>query len=101
MNIQQKIDVHRNEIAEFCRQHGIHCLEVFGSCLSSGTPQDIDFLVDLGDIPAKDYAEIYFSLQEFLEDLFKLPVDLVTPPGLENPYFRQRVEQEKTLLYAA
>lgn len=29
------------------------------------------------------------------------PVDLVTPPGLANPYFRQRVEQEKTLLYAA
>ena len=36
-----------------------------------------------------------------LEALFRLPVDLVTPANLGNPYFRRRVEQEKTLLYAA
>ncbi len=41
------------------------------------------------------------SLREELEALFARPVDLVTPPGLANRYFRQRVEQEKTLLYAA
>ena len=51
--------------------------------------------------PPAEYAAAYFALREQLEALFARPVDLVTPPGLENPYFRQRVEQEKTLLYAA
>jgi predicted nucleotidyltransferase len=40
-------------------------------------------------------------LREELEKLYARPVDIVTPPGLANPYFRQCVEQEKTLLYAA
>ena len=52
------------------------------------------------DTPA-EYAAVYFALREELEKLFAKPVDLVTPAGLANPYFRQRVEQEKTLLYAA
>jgi len=51
--------------------------------------------------PPAEYAAAYFALREQLEALFARPVDLVTPPGLGNKYFRQRVEQEKTLLYAA
>ena len=47
------------------------------------------------------YATAYFALREQLGSLFAKPVDLVTPPGLATRYFRQRVEQEKTLLYAA
>ena len=47
------------------------------------------------------YADAYFRLRESLEALLGDPVDLVTPANLENPYFRERVEQEKTLLYAA
>lgn len=101
MNIQQDIELHKNEIADFCRRHGISRLEVFGSSLDSEAPNDIDFLVDLGELSAGEYSEAYFSLLEYLEDLFNLPVDLVTPAGLENPYFRQRVQQEKKLLYAA
>ncbi len=101
MDILQEINLRRDEIAEFCRTHGIYRLEIFGSSLNTESPNDLDFLVDLGDLPAGDYAETYFTLQEYLEKLFKRPVDLVTPAGLENPYFRQRVEQEATLLYAA
>jgi len=40
-------------------------------------------------------------LLDRLQGLLARPVDLVTPAGLGNPYFRERVEQEKTLLYAA
>ena len=65
------------------------------------TPRDLDFLADLGDRPPAEYAATYFALREELERLFAKPVDIVTPPGLANPFFRQRVEQEKTLLYAA
>lgn len=98
--IQKEIFSHLDEIAEFCRRHGVRRLEVFGSSLHEESPDDIDFLVDLGERSTSDYAATYFDLLEYLQDLFKRPVDLVTPAGLENPYFRQHVEQDKSLLYA-
>ena len=89
------------EIATICADLGVRRLELFGSGTRSASPRDLDFLVDLGERPPGEYAAVYFELRERLEKLFARPVDLVTPPGLDNPYFRQRVEQEKTLLYAA
>ena len=96
-----EIESRRAQIAEICARLGVRRLELFGSGTRGGSPRDLDFLVDLGDRPPADYAAAYFALREQLETLFAKPVDLVTPPGLANPYFRQRVEQEKTLLYAA
>jgi len=91
----------RAQVAQICARLGVRRLELFGSATRSGSPRDLDFLVDLGDRPPAEYAAAYFALREQLAELFARPVDLVTPPGLANPYFRQRVEQEKTLLYAA
>ncbi len=93
----------QDEIARICARLGVRRLEIFGSAVA-GTgkrPGDLDFLVDLGDLPPREYADAYFQLRDALGKLFNLPVDLVTPANLGNPYFRQRVEQEKTLLYAA
>ena len=92
---------HHAELAKICAELGVRRLELFGSGTRSATPRDLDFLVDLGERDPGDYAQAYFLLRERLQRLFEKPVDLVTPPGLANPYFRQRVEQEKTLLYAA
>lgn len=90
------------ELARICRELGVRRLEIFGSATRPGERAgDLDFLVDLGERPPREYADAYFRLRESLEALFELPVDLVTPANLGNPYFRQRVEQEKTLLYAA
>ena len=99
--LSAEIESRRAEIAGICARLGVRRLELFGSGTRSGSPRDLDFLVDLGDRPPREYAAAYFALREHLEALFARPVDLVTPPGLANPYFRQRVEQEKTLLYAA
>ncbi len=96
-----EIESRRADIARICARLGVRRLELFGSGTRSASPRDLDFLADLGDRPPADYAGGYFALREALEKLFAKPVDLVTPPGLANPYFRQRVEQEKTLLYAA
>jgi predicted nucleotidyltransferase len=73
--LSSEIESRRTEIVGICARLGVRRLELFGSGTRSGAPRDLDYLLDL--------------------------VDLVTPPGLANPYFRQRVEQEKTLLYAA
>ena len=96
-----EIELRRAELAAVCARLGVRRLELFGSGTKSASPRDLDFLVDLGERPPAEYAAAYFALREQLEALFALPVDLVTPPGLGNRYFRQRVEQEKTLLYAA
>lgn len=95
------IAMRRSEIAEVCAQLGVRRLELFGSGARGGPANDLDFLVDLGERPPAQYAQAYFALRERLAELFDRSVDLITPPGLQNPYFRQRVEREKILLYAA
>jgi predicted nucleotidyltransferase len=96
-----EIESRRRQIADICVRLGVRRLELFGSAARGGSPRDLDFLVDLGDQPPAEYAGAYFALREELEKLFARPIDLVTPAGLANPYFRRRVEQEKTLLYTA
>jgi predicted nucleotidyltransferase len=100
-SFRNEVESRRAELTRICAELGVRRLELFGSGTRSASPRDLDFLVDLGERPPGAYAAAYFALRERLEALFARPVDLVTPPGLANPYFRQRVEQEKTLLYAA
>jgi predicted nucleotidyltransferase len=99
--LSHEIESRRAELAAICARLGVRRLELFGSATRNTAARDLDFLVDLGDRAPREYAAAYFELREELEALFGRPVDLVTPPSLANPYFRQRVEQEKTLLYAA
>lgn len=99
--LSSEIESRRGQVAAICERLGVRRLELFGSGTRSSAPRDLDFLVDLGDRAPAEYAAAYFALREQLEALFARPVDLVTPPGLANPFFRERVEQEKTLLYAA
>ena len=99
--LNRNLDAQRPELASICAELGVRRLELFGSALHSDEPGDLDFLVDLGERPPAEYANAYFELLERLQALFAKPIDLVTPAGLENPYFRERVEREKALLYAA
>ena len=101
-NLPADVASRTQEVARICERLGVRRLELFGSAArGSERPEDLDFLVDLGELPPRQYADAYFKLRASLEALFRLPVDLLTPANLGNPYFRQRVEQEKTLLYAA
>ena len=99
--IHHDVAVRRSEIDLVCAQYGVRRLELFGSAARGGAAHDLDFLVDRGERPPAEYARAYFALRERLAELFARSVDLITPSGLYNPYFRQRVEQEKILLYAA
>ena len=99
--LHRDVAMRRSEIVQVCVELGVRRLELFGSAARGGPARDLDFLVDLGERPPAEYARAYFALRERLVELFARSVDLLTPPGLQNPYFRQRVEQEKILLYAA
>ena len=99
-----EIGKHKQQLHALCRRFRVKRLELFGSAATGrdlARARDLDFLVDLGDLPPAEYADAYFGLKEALERMFSRPVDLLTVPSLRNPFFKQRVEQTKALLYAA
>lgn len=98
------IEGERSEIAVLCRQVGVRRLGVFGSAAGEAfneTTSDADFVVEFVGGPGFDYFDAYFSLKEGLEAILGRPVDLVTRSSIENPYFRDRVQQTQELVYAA
>ena len=93
---------HTDELAEICRRHHVKRLEVFGSAASgefNPETSDIDFLVDYHPFPGPGKADAYFGLLEDLQQLFDRQIDLVVDRAIENPYFRQSLDQTKIAIY--
>ena len=85
-----------SELEKLCVRYHVERLDLFGSAASGGHREgdsDLDFLVE--------YADAYFGLLEALERLFEGHVDLVVESAIRNPFFRQRVEETRTQIYAA
>lgn len=98
------LDRHHEEVVELCRRFGVRRLAVFGSAVSGDfdpTSSDVDFLVEFGAPGAMSRFDAYFGLKEALEELLGVPVDLVDPSALRNPFFAASVEVTRTELYAA
>lgn len=95
---------HQDALAQLCRRFHVRRLELFGSA-ATGRDQpgesNFDLLVEFDPLPPGAYAEAYFGLLTGLEDLLGRPIDLVTPDGLKNPYFREAVDETKVLVFAA
>jgi predicted nucleotidyltransferase len=99
-----ELERHRTELEALCRRYAVRRLELFGSAaIGHDRPEesDLGFLVEFGPFPPGGYADAYFGLLESLEGLFGRSIDLVVGSAIRNPYFRQAVEQTKTLVYAA
>jgi predicted nucleotidyltransferase len=95
---------HTAEVTALCRRYGVRRLELFGSVAAGrddSSRSDVDFLVEFETLPDGTYADTYFGLLESLEALLQRPVDLVVATAITNPYFRQSVDETKTLVYAA
>ena len=95
-----RVAVDQARIAEFCRQHHIRRLALFGSVLRADfrPDSDVDVLVEFepGHVPG--FA--FFDLQEELSGILGRPVDLHTPASLSR-YFRERVTSEALDQYVA
>lgn len=99
-----EIEQHRREIATLCREYDVQRLALFGSAATCGfqvNTSDLDFLVEFRPPLAAGYADRYFGLLEGLQDVFKRPVDLVVECAIRTPYFRESVDRNNALLYAA
>ena len=90
----------REEIADFCRRHGIRRLSLFGSVLRDdfGPESDIDVLVEFD--PENTPGLSFFAMESDLSRLLGRRVDLNTPLFLSKG-FRDRVLAESEVLYDA
>ena len=92
----------REEIASICEALGVERLYLFGSATQESRlaeVRDLDFLVEFKPLPPVEYAQKYFLLMERLEELFHSPVDLVETEAIDNPYFKEALEESKVPLY--
>jgi uncharacterized protein len=97
---KMQIPFPKERIAEFCRQHHIKKLAIFGSVLRPDfrDDSDIDVLVEFepGHIPGL----AFFSMEDELSEIIGRKVDLNTPNFLSK-YFRDKVLQEAEVQYVA
>ena len=100
----QEISDLRREIASLCEAFRVEQLHLFGSAAQESTlaeVRDLDFLVQFKPMPPAEYAQNYFLLLERLEKLFNSPIDLVEAEVIDNPYFKEAVEESKVPLYGS
>jgi hypothetical protein len=95
-----RIEVPRERIADFCRQHHIRRFAFFGSVLRDDfTPSsDVDVLVEFE--PGKTPGYGFVSVEEELSRILGRRVDLRTPQELSK-YFRDEVLAEAEEVYVA
>jgi predicted nucleotidyltransferase len=92
----------RDKIIEICVNRNIVSLTLFGSATGdqfNPTKSDIDFLVEFGKMEPGDHAKQFFGFIEDMEKLLHLPVDVIEPSAIRNPYFRSSVQESKELIY--
>jgi predicted nucleotidyltransferase len=94
----------REELLKLCKKFRVKRLDIFGSAVGDKfdpETSDLDFLVTFEELKRGEYADTYFGLLEALRELFSRHIDLVSESAINNPYFRESVEESRILLYAA
>lgn len=94
------IAIPQERIREFCVDHHVRKLALFGSVLREdfGPESDIDVLIEFeqGHVPGL----AFFAMENELTDIIGRRVDLSTP-GFLSPYFRDEVARQAEVLYGA
>jgi hypothetical protein len=100
--IASSISVDQATLSEFCRQHGIARLSLFGSALRDdfdATHSDIDLLVEFQPGVSKGLFKLV-RMEHALGSIFHRQVDLTTAGSLSK-YFRDDVLSAAVVLYDA
>ena len=99
--IVKLIYTHIQQIADLCRKYKVNKLFAFGSILTPrfNSQSDIDLLVDFNKDQITDYFSNFFDLKYELEAILGREVDLVEDQAISNIYFRNNVDNTRTLLY--
>jgi predicted nucleotidyltransferase len=98
------IESNRPAIEALCGLHRVRRLEVFGSVVRDDfdpTRSDVDFLVEFDPAAEVSLFRDYLGLRAALSDLLARPVDLVMRSAIRNPYLREAIDSERSIVYAA
>jgi uncharacterized protein len=95
-----RIQIPKERITDFCRQHHIRKLAIFGSALRDdfGPDSDVDMLVEFepGHVPGL----AFFGIEQELSAILGRKVDLNTA-GFLSPEIREMVLKEAEVQYVA
>lgn len=88
-------------IEALCKKYKIKRLYAFGSVLTTcfNEESDVDFLVDFNKDEIPNFGDNFFNFLFALEDLFGRKIDLIERAAIQNPYFKEDVEESKLLIY--
>lgn len=89
-------------LADYCREAGIVQLEIFGSAARGETKRGSD--VDLMATFAGNPGLRFFSMEEEMAAILRVPVHLLTREGVEqmsNPYRRASILADARVIYHA
>jgi predicted nucleotidyltransferase len=92
------IEIPKDRIAEFCREHRIRRLALFGSILRDDfrPESDIDVLVEFE--PGAKVGLRFFAIERALSELLGRKVDLNTP-GFLGKYYKEEIP-ESVMVFA-
>ena len=95
-----RIDIPREEIAEFCRRNRVRRMALFGSVIRDDfrPESDVDILVEFE--PGYAAGFVFFQMRRELTVMLGREVDMHTAASL-SPYFRQEVLDEAEEIYVA
>jgi uncharacterized protein len=102
--MERSLTERKGQLATLCTKHKVRRLALFGSAATGGfdpTTSDLDFLVEFEQMPPTAHADNYFGLMEDLKLLFQRDIELVELAPIENPYFREAVQETEVVLYEA
>ncbi len=98
--MNNKIEVPKNKLADFCRRHRIRRLALFGSVLRDdfGPESDVDVLVEFEPGTRVGFFKLYDLEQELSQILGARKVEINTPKSLSK-HFRDEVLKEAEAQY--
>lgn len=91
------------DIADICRTNDVKRLELFGSrARADAMPDsDADFIVEFNDPLRAGVFDRFLALHDALEHVLGCHVDLIENSSIQNPVLRRRIDESRTLVYAA
>jgi uncharacterized protein len=97
----ERVEVPKERIAEFCRRWKIVEFALFGSALREDfrPDSDVDILVNFGKDADWDLFD-WVDMIEELKGIFGRDVDLVEKTSLRNPFRRHYILNTQKVIYA-
>ncbi len=84
-----------------CQRHRVRRLDLFGSVArgDAAKDSDMDFCVQLEELPPSEYSKQFFGLLHDLEDAFHTKVDLLTTGSIRKASLRESIQAEGICVY--